>query len=60
MFEIANTYEGTIEFTRGGLPVSNRDGHGIGMHSIMAFAEKHNAVCCFRAEGGWFKVQIAL
>lgn len=60
MFEVVNPYAGTIKFSRDGLPVSGKDGHGIGTRSIMAFAEKHRALCRFRAEKGWFKVQIAL
>lgn len=27
---------------------------------IVAFAEKHRALCLFRAENGWFKLQIAV
>ena len=26
----------------------------------VAFAEKYNALCLFRAENGWFKLQIAM
>jgi len=60
IFEIANPYEGEILFDSNGLPLSSREGHGIGTRSIMAFAEKNNAICRFRAEDGWFKMQVAL
>lgn len=60
IFEIANPYEGEVLFDADGLPISPREGHGIGTRSIMAFAEKNNAICRFRAENGWFKVQVAL
>lgn len=60
MFEISNPYSGTVKFGPGGLPVSERSGHGIGVRSILAFAEKHNAVCRFYTENGWFKMQLAL
>lgn len=60
MFEISNPYETAVKFGPDGLPKSGRDGHGIGVRSIMAFAEKHHAICRFRTEEGWFKVQIAL
>jgi len=60
IFEIANPYEGEVLFDPNGLPISPREGHGIGTRSIMAFAEKNNAICRFRAEDGWFKVQVAL
>ena len=60
MIEVANTYAGEITFDRRGLPVSNKQGHGIGTRSIVAFAEKHNALYLFRTENGWFKLQIAV
>lgn len=60
MFEVSNPYETVVKFGPDGLPKSSRDGHGIGIRSIMAFAEKHNAICRFRTEDSWFKVQIAL
>lgn len=60
MMEISNPYEGEVVLDREGLPISGRPGHGIGTRSIMAFAEKYNAVCLFRVEHGWFKVQIAV
>lgn len=33
---------------------------GIGTRSIVAFAEKYNALCRFQAENGWFKVRLAV
>lgn len=58
--EIANPYAGKVHFDRQGLPVTHTPGHGIGTRSIMAFADKYNALCQFRAENGWFKVQLAV
>ena len=60
MMEISNPYAGEIIFDRGGFPIANQPGHGIGTRSIVAFAEKHNAICRFRTEKGWFKLQIAV
>ncbi len=60
MFEISNPYKGKISFARNGLPYSSKTGHGIGTRSIMAFCEKHGALCSFIAEDGWFKVTVAL
>lgn len=60
MVEISNPYVGEITFDREGLPISSKPGHGIGTRSIVAFAEKYNALCLLRAENGWFKVQIAV
>ena len=60
MFEISASYSGTVKFGPDGLPASEQAGHGIGVRSIMTFAEKHNAVCRFYPGGGWFNMQLAL
>lgn len=60
MMEISNPYAGKITFDRRGVPITDKPGHGIGTRSIVAFAEKHSALCLFRAENGWFKLQIAV
>lgn len=60
MMEVTNPYAGKITFDRRGFPITDKPGHGIGTRSIVAFAEKHSALCLFRAENGWFKVQIAV
>lgn len=60
MMEVANPYRGKISFDRKGFPVTDRPEHGIGTRSIVAFAEKYDALCHFRAENGWFKLQIAV
>ena len=60
MLEISNSYAGKITFDKRGIPAADKPGHGIGTRSIVAFAEKHNALCLFRAENGWFKLQIAM
>ena len=60
MVEVSNPCPGRIAFDNRGFPIADRPGHGIGTRSIVAFAEKYNALCLFRAEAGWFKVQIAV
>lgn len=60
VMEISNPYAGNVAFDRQGFPITDKPGHGIGTRSIIAFAEKHNAICLFQAEDGWFKFQIAV
>ena len=60
MMEISNPYTGKISFDQQGFPVTDRPGHGIGTRSIVAFTEKYHALCLFRAENGWFRLQIAI
>ena len=60
MLEFSNPCAGNVRLGPDGLPVVQGAGHGIGTRSITAFAEKHSAVCSFRMEDGWFKLQLAL
>lgn len=60
MIEVSNPYEGQVAFSREGLPLAREPGHGIGVRSIAAFAEKYHALCRFSTENGWFKVQLAV
>ena len=45
MIEISTPYEGKVVLDERGFPLTNRPGHGIGTRSIMAFAEKYDALC---------------
>lgn len=60
MFEIKSSYSGRITFDRNGLPHSPEGGMEIHIRSIAAFCEKHDAFYSFTAEGGWFKITVAL
>ncbi len=60
IFEISNPCKTPVRFGPDGVPLSDSKGHGIGTRSIVAFTEKHNALCRFKQEGGWFKLQIIL
>lgn len=60
MFEISNPCSGMVKSGPDGLPASEQSGHGIGARSIVAFAEKHNAICRFYTEGGCFNMHLAL
>lgn len=60
MLEISNPYTGTISFDSSGLPVAQRDGHGLGVQSISAFCRKNGAVCQFDLTDGWFRFRLVL
>ena len=60
MFEFSNPYTGAIQFDEDGLPVSSRQGHGIGSQSIAAFCEKHSAAYQYTAEHGIFTLRVVL
>ena len=60
MLEITNTCTGDVVFDGSGLPVSSRDGHGLGVQSISAFCQRHGAVCEFDLSDGWFCLRLVI
>ena len=43
-----------------GLPVAGQEDHGLGVHSIAAFCQKHGALCQFTQEAGEFSLRVIL
>ena len=60
MLELANPCGGTVLFDDSGLPVAQKEGHGLGVQSISAFCEKYGAACRFVQQGGWFRLTVVL
>ena len=60
MLEISNPCAAAVTFDSNGLPVAQRDGHGLGVQSISAFCRKTGAVCQFSLTGGWFQLRLTL
>lgn len=60
MLEISNPCAGSISFDRDGLPVAQRENHGLGVQSISAFCRKNGAVCQFDQTDGWFRLRLVL
>ena len=59
MLEISNPCAAAT-FDSNGLPVAQREGHGLGVQSISAFCRKTGAVCQFSLTGGWFQLRLTL
>ena len=60
MLEISNPCAGDVVFDSNGLPVTQKEGHGLGVQSISAFCRKHGAVCQFDLTDGWFRLRLVL
>ena len=60
MLEISNPCMGRVSFDDQGLPVTRKEGHGLGVQSISAFCRKHEAVCQFDVTDGWFRFRLVL
>lgn len=56
---VTNPCRGEVCFERG-IPVSKRQGHGIGMQSICAIVEKYKGVYSFRVKDGSFILRLYL
>lgn len=60
MLEISNPCTGDVSFDSNGLPITQRDGHGLGVQSISAFCRKNGAVCQFDLTDGCFRFRLVL
>mgnify|MGYP002748638005 FL=1 len=60
MLEFSNPCKPEVRIGADGLPVTKDSGHGIGTRSIVAFAEKYQAVYRFQVVDGWFRLRLAL
>ena len=60
MLEISNPCAAAVTFDSNGLPVAQREGHGLGVQSISAFCQKTGAVCQFSLTDGWFQLRLTL
>lgn len=60
MLELSNPCTEEILFDSNGLPVAQREGHGLGVQSISAFCRKNGAVCQFDLTDGWFRLRVVL
>ena len=60
LFEIVNTYTGTIEFDSTGMPATAREGHGYGTRSIESFVRRYHGYLNYATVDGWFRVRMIL
>ena len=60
MLEIANPCAGDVDFDDNGMPMTSREGHGLGVQSISAFCKKHGAVCEFDLSESWFRLRLVI
>lgn len=58
MLEVANTAKTQPALGEDGLPMANREGHGVGSRSIAAFCKKNGAQYQYSGEDGVFRLRI--
>ncbi len=59
LLEVKNSVNGSVKFMNG-LPVSTKEGGGIGTKSMMRIIQRYEGMCRFKQEGDTFIVQIVL
>ena len=57
---VDNPYRGTMKFGRNGLPCSDREGHGIGLLSVLNTVKRYDGSMNVKAEKNIFSVDIVL
>ena len=60
MLEMSNPCAGGVDFDDNGMPMTRREGHGLGVQSISAFCKKHGAVCEFDLSESWFRLRLVI
>jgi len=58
--EISNTCFEAVIFSKDGIPISSKQGHGIGVQSMVAFSKANHAILDFSLEDNTFYVRLIL
>ena len=58
--EVVNTCTLPVEFDEKGYPITHKPGHGVGVRSIVAFAEENNCLLDFNYDANWFTLQLIM
>lgn len=55
VLSVANRFDGEVRLGEDMLPVTSRNGHGLGMRSLALFRDKYKATVLCSHQDGWFK-----
>ncbi len=55
---VKNSFEGKVSFDDKGLPVSRKEGHGIGTKSVIAFIESYDGIIDYSSDENIFSVKM--
>ena len=58
--QVSNDCRKPVQFDDHGLPVADRQGHGIGVHSICGIVERYGGVYSFSVQNGLFILRVSL
>lgn len=60
VISIYNAYHGRVELDKNGFPVTNRDGHGIGLRSVKNIVKRYKGSMVIETHNGIFNVSILM
>jgi sensor histidine kinase regulating citrate/malate metabolism len=55
---VANRFQDSVQLDAEGLPVTKKQGHGLGMRSLAEFKKKYGATVICSQQEGWFKIMV--
>ena len=58
ILSVENYYDGEVKINKDGTPISDKEGHGIGSQSILAFAKRNNLVINYDITKNKFRLTI--
>lgn len=60
VIEIANAFDGQVEFDENHYPITHENSHGLGTKSILAFAKDNNAFLDYKVDKSMFRLRILI
>jgi signal transduction histidine kinase len=60
VIEIANTFDGHVEFDENHYPIAHENDHGLGTKSILAFAKDNGAFLDYKVDKSMFRLRILI
>jgi hypothetical protein len=60
VISIYNAYRGRIELDKNNLPITNKEGHGIGLHSVQNIVKRYKGSMTIETNNGMFNVSILM
>ena len=60
LLSVANRFDAPVPLGEDGLPVTDRNGHGLGMRSLALFRDTYQATVMCSHKDGWFRTMLYL
>ena len=58
ILQVINSYKGKIKFDNNNMPISQKEGHGVGSTSIQYYAKKNDLLVDYNVTNDTFKITV--